>query len=344
MKKSNITLLRDIQILLSENISKKLLNELNDKLIVTNKDTGNSYQVSKEYYNAHKAQYDIAKPGTKSMSTHADAPKKKPKKNPNNPKSTDSEVSSSSPFKAVKSKSSPTTASDIANLSSVGSSTVTEPKSKAKSEPRNLSWNDKNKREADTWLKGKTMPKKAGKQQDEFMYNKYEKRSAKAKLIGLEKYEDTPEGTKFYNASSRGPKYAYTVKDPDEIDYLKKQVEKNNNTKPMERVSPWPPKDTQSKASKPAKSPYKSLEKIMNSDIFDGAKYDWETDGPKIQKAMDNMSEQGQLAEDDVMDLYLHTTAGTPLNNKSLAKRKGFKEFEQAMEQASNNIIERDDY
>jgi len=65
MKKSNLTLLRDIQILLSENISKKLLNELNDKVIVTNKDTGNSYEVSKDYYNAHKAKYDIAKPGTK---------------------------------------------------------------------------------------------------------------------------------------------------------------------------------------------------------------------------------------------------------------------------------------
>ncbi len=55
MKKSNLTLLRDIQILLSENISKKLLNELNDKLIVTNKDTGNSYEVSKDYYNANKS-------------------------------------------------------------------------------------------------------------------------------------------------------------------------------------------------------------------------------------------------------------------------------------------------
>jgi hypothetical protein len=65
MKKSNLTLLRDIQILLSENISKKLLNELNDKVIVTNKDTGNSYEVSKDYYNANKAKYDIAKPGTK---------------------------------------------------------------------------------------------------------------------------------------------------------------------------------------------------------------------------------------------------------------------------------------
>jgi len=86
MKKSNLTLLRDIQILLSENISKKLLNELNDKVIVTNKDTGNSYEVSKDYYNANKAKYDIVKPT-------------KPK------------------FKAVKQKPSN---DDIVNMSSIG--------------------------------------------------------------------------------------------------------------------------------------------------------------------------------------------------------------------------------
>lgn len=80
MKKSNITLLRDIQILLSENISKKLLNELNDKLTVTNKDTGNSYEVSKDYYNANKAKYDIAKPGNKPIGGSPES-SQKPKPN-----------------------------------------------------------------------------------------------------------------------------------------------------------------------------------------------------------------------------------------------------------------------
>lgn len=198
MKKSNLTLLRDIQILLSENISKKLLNELNDKVIVTNKDTGNSYEVSKDYYNANKAKYDIAKPGTKPTNSSPQKPK----------------------FKAVKQKPSN---DDIVNMSSIGK-------------------------------------------------------------------ESTPTNT--------------------------------GNSKPHPS--------------------FKSLKKVMNSDIFDGAKYNWKQDGPKLNSAIAKMSQQGDLTEDDVTDLYLHTTAGTPLNNKSLAKRKGFKEFEQAMENASNNIIERE--
>lgn len=147
MKKSNMTLLRDIQILLSENISKKLLNELNDKVKVTNKDTGNSYEVSKDYYNANKAKYDIAKPGTK-----------------------------------------PT-------------------KTKAK----------------------KSMPSEPGPQQDAYMKDKYETSRARNKLIGLSKYKDTPQGTKFYASSSHGDTYAFTVKDKQQANYLKKQTLANRN-------------------------------------------------------------------------------------------------------------------
>ena len=179
MKKSNITLLRDIQILLSENISKKLLNELNDKVIVTNKDTGNSYEVSKDYYNANKAKYDIAKPGTKPTNSSPQKPK----------------------FKAVKQKPSN---DDIVNMSSIGKS---DAPTKAK----------------------KSMPSEPGPQQDAYMKNKYETSRARNKLIGLSKYKDTPQGTKFYASSSHGDTYAYTVKDKQQANYLKKQTLANRN-------------------------------------------------------------------------------------------------------------------
>lgn len=60
MKKSNLTLLQDIQILLSENTNKRLLNELNDKVTVTSKKTGNTYQISKNWYDSHASNYNIA--------------------------------------------------------------------------------------------------------------------------------------------------------------------------------------------------------------------------------------------------------------------------------------------
>lgn len=69
--------LTGIQILISESIQKKLLVQLNDKIMVTNKDTNNSYEVSKDYYNANKAKYDIAKPGTKPTNSSPQTSKSK---------------------------------------------------------------------------------------------------------------------------------------------------------------------------------------------------------------------------------------------------------------------------
>lgn len=44
-------------------IHKQLLAELNDKVTVTNKKTGQTYQISKNWYDSHKSNYDIAEPG-----------------------------------------------------------------------------------------------------------------------------------------------------------------------------------------------------------------------------------------------------------------------------------------
>lgn len=48
--------------LLKQEKENLLLIELNDKIVVTNKKTGNTYQVSKPYYDSHRSDYDIVKP------------------------------------------------------------------------------------------------------------------------------------------------------------------------------------------------------------------------------------------------------------------------------------------
>ena len=48
--------------LLKQEKENLLLIELNDKIVVINKRSGNTYQVSKPYYDSHRSKYDVVKP------------------------------------------------------------------------------------------------------------------------------------------------------------------------------------------------------------------------------------------------------------------------------------------
>ncbi len=87
-------------------------------------------------------------------------------------------------------------------------------------------------RDAIARTKGKSMPKEPGKLQDQFMEDKYVKAKATGyNLLGLDSFEDTADGTKFYAWSGEQgeKKLLFTVspKDKDQAKYLKNVVRKN---------------------------------------------------------------------------------------------------------------------
>ncbi len=94
---------------------------------------------------------------------------------------------------------------------------------------------------------------------------------------------------------------------------------------------------------KSAHPAFKSMKDIMDDDMHEGA-YNWKKDGKKLNTALAHMSEQGELSNDDLIDLYLHHVAGDKLNNKSLAKRKAYPEYMHAMDDLEDSMIQYDDY